>query len=90
MLSLPGQWDPYRPRAAGLPGRFKAGYNNKEKGKKFIQDLPMGIRLRRNSAGDTRGILVNPQIETDRRSPGDKDITCRAEQMFKRHDAGME
>jgi hypothetical protein len=45
-----------------------AGYNNKEKGKKFIQVLPMEIRLRRNIAGHTCGMLVNLVIETDRRS----------------------
>jgi hypothetical protein len=72
------------------PGRPKGAYNNKEKGKIFIYDPPIGIRLRRNRAGDTCGMLVNLEIETDRRSPGDKDIICRAEQMFKRHDAGME
>jgi hypothetical protein len=44
------------------------GYNNKEKGKGFIGVLLIEIRLRRNRAGDTCGMLVNLEIETDRRS----------------------
>jgi hypothetical protein len=89
MISLSASWVSDRFRAFVGSCLYMTGYNNKEKGKKFILVLPMGIRLRRNRAGHTCGMLVNPKIETDRRSPGDKDITCRAEQMFERHDAGF-
>jgi hypothetical protein len=65
-------------------------YKNKEKDKLFIIVLPIEIRLRVDNAGDTCGIMMNPKIKTDMKIPGGKDITCRAEQMFNRPDAGME
>lgn len=54
--------------AFGVSCRPTTGYINKENRKNYILVLLIGIRLRRNSTGDTRGMLMNLEIETDRRS----------------------
>jgi len=52
--------------------------------------VPIGIRLREEMAGDTCGTVMNPKFKTAEEFRMKKTSQHRAEQMFKRHDAGRE
>jgi hypothetical protein len=44
---------------------LKEEYKSKKKGKFFIVLIPITTRLRVDNAGDTCGITMNPDIQTD-------------------------